>query len=350
MSKSEKLRVGIVGAGFMGKTYAACVVKNIPEAELVGVSAVKGAEEIADEYKVKQYERWEDLVNSDQVDVILTPTPQKFHHTIAMAAANAGKHVMVEKPMAITVEECDDIIAACKKNNVKCTVAQTQRHRICNYAAKDLLDSGKLGQIHQIRGLCMSAEAKAGVPPWNLEADQGGLILGHCIHTYDSIRFFTGKEFKSIFAFCRNYMPKDRDGRVLPSDGTVEALAEMSDGSTAYMFNSFEIPKPGFNEQYNFQVYCENGLLDIEAYSRTKMAVKDGQWETIAEQPPIDWKGKGYLDQVRLQSFTRHLSTFFHAILNGTEPPITGWDGRQAVAAVLACYESQRTGKPVELK
>lgn len=340
---SEKLRIGIVGAGFMGKTYAACVAKNIPEAQLTGVSAERGADEIASEYKIKQYDRWEDLVNSDEVDVVLTPTPQLLHATISVAAANAGKHIMIEKPMATTVEDCDRIIEAAKKNNVKVTVAQTQRHRICNYVAKDMIASGKLGQVHQIRGLCMEPEAKANVPRWNLDPEQGGLILGHCIHTYDSIRFFTGQEIKSIYAKCRNYMPH------LPSDGTVEALMEMADGSTAYIFNSFELPPPSFNEKYNFQIFCEGGLLDVEAYSRTKMAVKGGQWETIAEQPPIDWKGKGYLDQVRLASFTRHLKTFFDAIINDKEPPITGWDGRQAVAAVLACYESQRTGKAIDL-
>lgn len=344
MSNSEKLRIGIVGAGFMGKTYAACVVQNIPEAQLVAVSAQKGADEIAGTYGVKQIEKWEDLVNSDEVDVVLTPTPQALHHEIAMASLNAGKHVMLEKPMAITVEQCDDLIAAAKKNNKKITVAQTQRHRVCNYTAQEVLASGKLGQIRQLRGMCMEPEAKRGVPPWNLDPEQGGLILGHCIHTYDAVRFFTGKEIKSVYSFCRNYMPD------LPSDGTVEALMEMEDGSTAYIFNSFELPKPGFNEKFNFQIYCDGGLLDIESYTRAKMAVKDGQWETIAEQPPIDWKGKGYLDQVRLASFTRHLRSFLKAISDDTEPPITGWDGRQAVAAVLACYESQRTGKPVELK
>lgn len=344
MSKSEKLRIGIVGAGFMGNTYAACVAENLTEmAQLVAVSAMKGADEIANKYGVKQIEKWEDLVNSDEIDVVLTPTPQALHAKIAIAAANAGKHVMVEKPMAVTVEECDAIIEAAKKNNVKVTVAQTQRNRVCMYTAQEAIASGKLGAVHHIRGLCMEPNAKANVPRWNLDAEQGGLILGHCIHTYDSIRFLTGKEIKSIYAKCRNYMPN------LPSDGTVEALMEMVDGSTAYIFNSFELPNPGFKEKYNFQVFCEGGLLDVDSYTHAKMAVKDGPWETIAEQPPIDWKGKGYLDQVRLASFTRLLRMFFKAIIDGTEPPITAWDGRQAVAAVLACYESQRTGKPVEL-
>ena len=78
-------------------------------------------------------------------------------------------------------------------------------------------------------------------------------------------------------------------------------------------------------------------------------SVEGGDWEMIAEQDPIDWRGKGALDPVRLESYALHLNDFVDGILEGRPPTITGWDGRQAVAAALAAYESNETGKEIRL-
>ena len=347
---ADKLRIGIIGAGFMGKTYAATIARNIPEVELTAVSAEVGADEIAGEYKIKQHEDWRALADSDQVDAVLVATPQSTHEEMGVYIANAGKHVMLEKPMARTPEECDAIIEACDKAGVKLSVAQTQRHRVCNYAAREVLDSGRLGKVLQIRSISVNAEVKGTVPRWNLAPEQNGLILGHSIHHFDAVRYFSAAEPKTVFARVRNLMPKMPDGTELPSDGTVDALIEMTDGSVAYVLSTWEAPKPGIpGEAFNHHLICSDGLALINAYTDTRIAVRGGEWEEIAVQEPIDWAGKGYLDQVRLESYTRHLKTYFDAITGNTTPPITGWDGRQAVAMCVACYESSRTGKAVEL-
>ena len=345
MASNGKLKVGVIGAGFMGKTYATVVARNLRDtATLAAVSAEQGGDELAAEHGTKFFADWREMIAGDAVDIVLIATPQAAHHDMAVEAAKAGKHVMIEKPMARTVAECDEIIAACKQAGVKLSVAQTQRHRMCNFTAQEMIASGKLGKVLQIRSTNMNPETKSTVPRWNLAPEHGSLVLGHCIHNFDAARFFTGQEIKTIFARPRNLMP------ALPSDGTVDAFLLMADGSVVQVFSSFEIAKPGFpNTQFQHQIICEEGLLDVDAYGELKLAMRGGQWETIAVQPPIDWAGKGFLDDIRLESYTRHIRTFLETIGTGNEPPISGWDGRQAVAAVKACEESTKTGKAIEL-
>jgi predicted dehydrogenase len=88
--------------------------------------------------------------------------------------------------------------------------------------------------------------------------------------------------------------------------------------------------------------------MDVDAYGELRVAI-DGQWTVAACQQPIDWQGKGFLDPVRLESYTLQCQDFIDAVVQKRSPAVTGWDGRQAVAAALAAYESSATGKEVVL-
>ncbi len=87
----------------------------------------------------------------------------------------------------------------------------------------------------------------------------------------------------------------------------------------------------------------------MDTYKETRISIEGGDWQTLAVQPAIDWAGKGFLDPVRLQTYRDLLQDFVDAIIDGREPKVTGYDGRQAVAAALAAYESSRTGAEVFL-
>jgi predicted dehydrogenase len=92
----------------------------------------------------------------------------------------------------------------------------------------------------------------------------------------------------------------------------------------------------------------EKGLIDLDAYGELRVAI-GGEWKVVEVQAPIDWAGKGFLDPVRLESYTRQCQDVIDAAIEGREPAVTGRDGRQAVAAALAAYESAKTGKEVVL-
>ena len=114
---------------------------------------------------------------------------------------------------------------------------------------------------------------------------------------------------------------------------------------------SFEVAGPGFpRAESGIRVACEKGLLDVDTYKETRISVEGGEWQALAVQPAIDWAGKGFLDPVRLQTYRDLVQDLVDAVIEGREPKVTGWDGRQAVAAALAAYESSRTGSEVTLK
>ena len=96
------------------------------------------------------------------------------------------------------------------------------------------------------------------------------------------------------------------------------------------------------------RIVGEKELIDLDAYGELRVT-EDGQWRVAETQEPIDWQGKGGLDPIRLESYARHCREFFDAVIAGRQPPITGRDGRNAVAAALAAYESSESGKEIVL-
>jgi predicted dehydrogenase len=110
------------------------------------------------------------------------------------------------------------------------------------------------------------------------------------------------------------------------------------------------LPKPSFpRAQFAARIAGEEGLIDLDAYGELRLSVGGGPWEVVQTQAPIDWQGKGFLDPVRLESYTRQCQDFIDACIENRLPSVTGWDGRQAVAAALAAYDSARSGREVVL-
>ncbi|MBN2292377.1 MAG: Gfo/Idh/MocA family oxidoreductase [Pirellulales bacterium] len=339
-----RLGVGIIGSGFMGRTYTETISKYCLEAEIKAVTGGSRAPALAADYKIEHEATVESLLARGDVSTVFITTPHALHAPQALAAAAAGKHMMLEKPMACSVEDCDAIIKACHENNLCCTVAFTQRYRKCNIKAKALIDSGSLGRVYQIMEWQFLPGGLQSFPKWQSQNDNLGILFGHAIHNFDRIRWFSGAEIASVYAKCTNV---EADSEV---EGTSMLLMTLTDGTTVSLWSSGQMPKPGFPRTgFSAWIVGEKGLIDLDAFGELR-ATRDGKWHVVETQEPVDWEGKGFLDRVRLESFTNHCHDFFTAINTGGTPPITAHDGRQAVAAALAAYESSKTGKEILLQ
>lgn len=345
MIESGKLiGFGIIGSGFMGRTHAETISTLVNGARLVSISGGPKAASLAAEYGVQSFAPCEETFMRDDVDVVVLATPHNVHAEHAIAAAKAGKHLLVEKPMACSVEQCDAIIAACRPAGLKCAIMYTHRNRIGCLKARELIASGRLGRVVHIRSYQIVPGGMAVVPPWQLDAENLGLLFGHGIHNLDALRWFSGQDIHAIYAKCRNF------GKPCAVEGTSDVLATMADGSTGYVFCSFEAPKPNFpRSEIAARIICERGLVDVDVYGETRASIDGGPWETIARQEPIDWAGRGAMDPVRLRAYAAGIQDLVDAIREDREPANSAWDGRQAVAAALAAYESSRTGKEIVL-
>jgi predicted dehydrogenase len=337
------LGVGIIGSGFMGRTYSETVSKYCRRAELKAVTGGSRAGELARDYGMSLEPSLAALLARDDIGAVFIATPHHLHAEEALAAAKAGKHMLVEKPMACTVADCDAMIAACQQSGVWCSIAFTQRSRKCNIVAKQLIDEGRIGRVLQIQEYALNATGLVGLPRWQSDPQNLGTLFGHAIHNFDRIRWLTGQEIRTVYARCGSLEP---DVQV---EGTSMVLMTLTDGASAGLWASFQMPKPSFpRSQFSAWIVGEKGLLDLDAYGELRLG-QEGQWEVIESQAPIDWAGKGFLDPVRLESYTRQCQDFIDACLDKRPPMVTGWDGRQAVAAALAAYESSRTRREVSL-
>jgi len=157
------------------------------------------------------------------------------------------------------------------------------------------------------------------------------------------MRWLAGSEPVSVAARATTYR----------EDTTAElssmSLFTFASDAVGTLWCDWECPKPGFpNAGSSAWIMGESGILDLDAYGLLKLG-KDGAWSVVAEQPPIDWRGKGMLDPVRMEAYKYQNGEFIAAIQEGRPPAVTGADGRAAVEMALAAYASSDAGETVRL-
>jgi len=336
--------IGIIGSGFMGRTYSETIAKYCKGAALRAVSGGSRAEKLAADYGMALEPSTEALLARDDVTAVFITSPHDRHAEQAIATAGAGKHILLEKPMACSVADCDAIIDACEKNGVKCTIAFSQRTRKTPRKAKGLIDEGAIGRIQQMHTTALVPIGLSGLPKWQTDPENMGTLFAHGVHNLDMIRWFTDQEIATVYAKCGTIEPG------IETEGTSMVLLTLADGTSASFWCSFQVPKPSFDRaQFSARLIGEKGLMDLDAYGELRLAT-DGQWQTIETQEPIDWAGKGFLDPVRMEAYQLQCQDFIDAVANDRPPAVSARDGRQAVAAALAAYESSETSREITLE
>src|SRR5438105_4133434 len=183
----KEVRIGIIGAGFMGRTNAETVTRYLKRARLVAAAGGKRAPELAREYSVPCAGSVEELLERSDIDAVLISTPHARHAEQAIAAAARGKHILLDKPMATTVEECDRILTAVARAGVKLMIMFGQRFRICNMEAHRLIRDGAIGRVRMIQEFILAGGGLASLPPWQSRIENYGPFLGHAVHNIDRI-------------------------------------------------------------------------------------------------------------------------------------------------------------------
>jgi predicted dehydrogenase len=342
-SSMTRVRIGVIGAGFMGRTNAETVTRFLRNAQLVAIAGGTRSAALAQEYGAGHESSVDALIARDDIDAVLISTPPADHADQAIAAAKHGKHVLLDKPMATTVADCDRIIQAARAAKVRLMIMFGQRFRICNLTAHRLIREGGIGEVRMIVERILASGGFASLPPWQGETRNGGTFLGHAVHNIDRIRWLTGAEILSVTAQIQ------RD----PTTGnevSTQALLSLSSGAMATIWSSWDIAAPVFpGSASGAWIAGRTGNLDLDAYGQLRLGA-NGTWTVVTEQEPIDWKGDGMLSRVRMQAYQMQHQEFVDSILEGREPSVTGEDGRAAVAVAEAAYESARLGQTIQLQ
>ncbi len=341
---NREIKIGIVGSGFMGRTYAETTTKYNRHARLIAVAGGTRAERLAADYDVDLEPSVEDLMARDDVDAVILTPPESVHLEHTRMAAAAGKHVLAEKPMAPDVAQCQAMIDACRDAGVTLMVVQSQRFRGVHQRARGLLDEERIGEVWQVRHWS-NFPIEWSVPvvgdrPWYADPE-GGLFLGQCVHNFDMMRWLVGSEANQVYAHVTSH-----GDHGLPNL-SVMAQVEFQNGATGQLWVCLELPGVGFPQsRFHSQVVGSKGLLDFDGYTHLDLAV-DGAWERVWEQPGFDPLDP--MDPVRLESYTAQNQAFIDSILEGQPPPVSGEDGRAAVELCQASLLSARSGQAITL-
>jgi predicted dehydrogenase len=333
------VRVGILGAGFMGGTHARAFAK-VQDVEIVGISSRsrEKAEQLAKDYGAEPFVDSLALATDPRVDAVSITLPTQVHLKYTRAALAAGKHVLCEKPMACTLDECDQMIAAAKKHDRILMVGQTLRFWPEYAMIRDLVTSGALG-----RPLSATAKRLVGPPRWAefyLHPEwSGGEVIDLQIHDMDALNWFFGKP-KTVYA---------RGQRSPESGGWDLALTLVDYGDVVAFAEGSALQTPEYPFTMTLWVLCENGSVEYTVrMGGAQVDARDSGinlLEVIERgKPPRRLEGPG------LDAYDLEAAAFIEAVRTG-RPVAQGTpeDGRLALATSLAAQQSLETNEIVSL-
>ncbi len=342
----DTVRIGIVGSGYMARTYAEALANHTSGARPIAVAVGRRAPALAAEYGLEAEPSVEALVARPDIDAVILATPEQIRLGQVRAAAAAGKHVLSEKPFAPSVAQADAMIAACREAGVSLMVSQTLRYRGTMARAKQLVDEGAVGRVLQIRTYAMHSRedflSAAAEKPWIGEGTGGGHFYDQAVHNFDYMRWLTGSEATEVFAYITTQSE-------LPFPAmSIMAQVRYASGAMAQLNLCFELPDAVFPEHgTRFMVVGERGLLEMDQYSNVRLG-RERRWEVVWEQPPFDFRNDPN-SPVRMAAHAAMLQEFINSLREGRAPAVTGEDGRAAVETCEACVRSARSGLPVRL-
>jgi len=334
----QPVRFGLIGCGRVAR-YHAQALTEIEGSELVAVCDIvpERADDFSRRYGGDAYYDYRGLLERKDVDVVCIATPSGDHPAIGIDAARAGKHVVVEKPIGLTLREMDDLISACKSQNVKlCTVHQN-RFNPAIVKLREALEQGRFGRLSHAsvavrwnRGQHYYDQAK-----WRGTWKQdGGVLMNQSIHGIDLLRWMMG-EPESLAAFTANHFHdiEAEDVGVAAIRFGSGALGTIEGTSNVYPSN-WEETLTIFGERGSASV----GGVAVNRIERWEFDDRSNRQDLADEQDPVSVYGSGHGPL---------LEAMMNAIRIDGVPPVTGQDGRAAVELVLAIYRSRETGSLV---
>lgn len=341
MSRCEEVLFGIVGAGSVSSLHATAI-SNCPNARLVAVADVseERARRIAGDATV--YTDYRALLERNDVDVVCICVPSGMHMPVCIDAAQAGKHVLVEKPLEITVERADAIIQACDAAKVKLGVIFQLRFMPDVRAVKEIVESGTLGKLtlgnayvkwHRSQEYYDSSDWRG---TWTM--DGGGALMNQAIHHVDLLQWMMGP-VASIFGYTANLVHK----RIEVEDTAVACLQFVNGAlGTIEACTSAQKGVPA-----RLEIRGEKGAVALE----------DGRivWWDVDETPQPEEKcahlGSGASDPTAITSIGHQaqIEDMVQAIREDRPPVVDGHEARKAIEIVTAIYRSAETGLPIDI-
>ncbi|TWU02395.1 Gfo/Idh/MocA family protein [Stieleria varia] len=342
--------IGIVGCGMISNFHAKAIA-DAQGAHLVGCTARRGdaAKEFAEKYNCAAFDSLDDMLASSDVQAVSICTPSGAHLDPAVAAAKAGKHVIVEKPLEITTQRCDQIIQACDDAGVRLAVTFQSRFHQSAKLMKQAVDSGRFGTITlgdaYVKWYRSQEYYDSGAWRGTWALDGGGALMNQAIHSVDLLLWLMGpvKQISAMTATMTHERIEVEDVAVATLKFANGALGVIEATTTAFPGSLKRIEISGSNgtailEEEDIKMWEFADSSDADEKLKAEMAGKTKTGGGAADPAAIGHHG-------HTQLFEEAVA----AIQEGRPSALDGHQGRRSVEVIQAIYESAKTGQVVHL-
>ncbi len=348
----KKMKFAIIGCGRIALKHVEGIINNNEEAELVATCdlleelAIKKANKYKNEIEsineIKVYIDYKKMIDEIDIDVVTIATESGYHAEIAMYCMNKGKHVIVEKPMALSTTDAEKMIECARDNTVKLCISHQNRFNPSIQKLRKAVEKGRFGRL--INGTARIL--------WNRNMDyynqapwrgtwhlDGGTLMNQCIHNIDLLQWMLGGEIESVYSQCDTFL-RDIEGEDF---GTI--IARFKNGAIGLVEGSACVyPK---NLKETLDLFGEKGTVSIGGIAVNNIEV----WrfaDSTDDEDTIISEIKEEVDSVYGFGHTPLFKDMIDAIKNDREPLINGEEGKKSIDIILAAYKSRLTEQPVK--
>ena len=339
--KNNKLHIGVIGASGMGQSHMKGIV-NHKDAVLEAICDIDttALEQAALKFNISKAKTdYRDIISDSAIDAVVIVTPDQLHLEMVTAALNAGKHVLCEKPMALTTEQCEQMLLCQKQSSCQLMVGQVCRYTPGFLKAKELIEKGLIGELFFVESeYAHNYENARGEDDWRVTPLRDGFIGGGC-HAVDLLRWIAGDP-DEVFAYANHKCLKD-----WPTNDCTAALYQFPNGVIGKVFVS-----TGCRRDYTMRsvfygtagtIVCDNTSPDITLFTTSLSVAGEKSAYTTAHKIKVS---------IESHNVSAEINGFVNALINNEPVPVSALEGAKTVAVCEASISSAQKGMPVKIK
>ncbi len=354
------LNVAIIGCAKIAHLHAKAVLQ-IPELHFKAVwsRSPESAQKFVDQYSVKAYSSITEMVKTENIQIAIICSAHPYHANPAIEAMEAGAHILIEKPLASTLQDCDLIIEAARRTGKKAGVVSQRRWYQPIVRMKTAIDEGKIGipALGTIQMLGWRDQSYYDSDEWrgSWKLEGGGVLVNQSPHQLDLLQWLMGGEIDEVFGYWRNI-----NHPYIEVEDTAVALIRFKNGGLGNILVS-NSQKPGIYGKVHIHgsngatvgSQPEGGAMFIAGKTIIAEPPKLDLWTVPGEEQLMEQWNKIDADEFHSVDsmtwyFKQQILDFTEAVINDREPLVTAEEGRKTVELFTAIYRSQRDGKPVK--
>lgn len=342
------MKYALIGCGRIATNHVKAVLNNnldfVAVCDIIpdNMEALLMKHQLENDESIKRYSDYKKLIDENELELVGIATESGNHAEIALYCIERGVNVIIEKPMAMSIEDADRIIKLAEEKNVKVSACHQNRFNVAVQEMRKALEAGRFGKlshgsIHVRWNRNQNYYTQA---PWRgTWAQDGGALMNQCIHGIDLLRWMLGNEIDEVYGVTRQQFHD-----YLEAEDIGMAVVKFKNGAVATIEGTTNVYPQNLEE--TLYLFGENGTVKLGGKSTNNIDV----WN-FADETEVDQNNKGLEEatsNVYGNGHTRLYADVIDAIKNDRQPYVDAYAGRNALELVLAIYKSQKEGKAVK--